>query len=420
MRNSRGRKICVMGLGHIGLPTAGLLVSKGFQVHGVDVNPAVVETINAGRIHIHEPDLGGLVESAVRSGRLKAATRPAAADIFILAIPTPFKEGHEPDLAFVEAATRTIAPRLVPGNLVILESTSPVGTTKQVARWLVEESPELTIAGHTEHRAKSEGTIRIAHCPERARPGRIIHELVANDRIVGGIDEVSAAAAADFYREFIAGKILITDSRTAELAKLAENTFRDVNIALANELSRICDQLDVDVWKLIRLANHHPRVEILNPGPGVGGHCIAVDPWFIIHSAPEQSRLIQAAREVNTDQPEMVVTKVRTEIARIRHPTIACFGLAYKADIDDLSESPAVEVVLRLAREGSGHILSVEPHIETLPTPLADAGVRLCGAQEALAEADIVLGLVPHTAFRKISRQALQEKIVIDTCGLWR
>jgi len=420
MRNSRGRKICVMGLGYIGLPTAGLLASKGFEVYGVDVNPAVVETINAGRIHIHEPDLEGLVESAVRSGHLKAATRPAAADIFILAVPTPFKDGHEPNLAFVEAATRTVAPRLAPGNLVILESTSPVGTTEQVARWLAEERPEITIAGHTEHRVKSEGTIRIAHCPERVLPGRIIHELVANDRIVGGIDEVSAAVAADFYREFTAGKVLITDSRTAELTKLAENTFRDVNIALANELSRICDRLDVDVQKLIRLANHHPRVEILSPGPGVGGHCIAVDPWFIIHSAPEQSRLIHAAREVNTDQPETVVTKVRAEIARIRYPTIACFGLAYKADIDDLSESPAVEIVLRLAREGSGHILAVEPHIETLPTPLADAGVRLCGAQEALAEADIVLGLVPHTAFREISRQALQEKIMIDTCGLWR
>lgn len=356
----------------------------------------------------------------MRSGRLKAATRPAAADIFILAVPTPFKDGHEPDLAYVEAATRAVAPRLVPGNLVILESTSPVGTTEQVARWLAEERPELAIADRTRHRAEPAGTIRVAHCPERVLPGHIIHELVANDRIVGGIDAVSTVAAADFYRQFVVGEVLLTDSRTAELAKLAENTFRDVNIALANELSRICDQLGIDVRALIRLANHHPRVDILNPGPGVGGHCIAVDPWFVIHSAPEQSRLIRAAREVNTAQPETVVAKVRAEISRIRHPTIACFGLAYKADIDDLRESPAVEVALRLAQDGGGRILAVEPHIEALPTSLAAAGVRLCDAEEALAEADMVLGLVPHKVFRKLSRRTLQEKIVIDTCGLWR
>ncbi|WP_256091477.1 nucleotide sugar dehydrogenase [Candidatus Thiosymbion oneisti] len=246
-----------------------------------------------------------------------------------------------------------------------------------------------------------------------------IHELVANDRIVGGIDETSTATAA-FYRQFVTGKFLITDSRTAELAKLTENSFRDVNIALANELSRICDHLGVDIRELIRLANHHPRVEILSPGPGVGGHCIAVDPWFIIHSAPEQSRLIHVAREVNTAQPEFVVAEVGVEAARLRHPTIACFGLAYKADIDDLRESPSVEIALRLAREGGGRILAIEPHIETLPTPLAVADVRLCGVDEALAEADIVLGLVPHRAFQKMSRQALREKIVIDTCGLWQ
>ncbi|WP_133511740.1 UDP-N-acetyl-D-mannosamine dehydrogenase [Candidatus Thiosymbion oneisti] len=420
MRDPQGRKICVMGLGYIGLPTAGFLASKGFEVHGVDVNPAVVETVNTGRIHIHEPELERLVESAVRSGRFKAATQPVAADIFILAVPTPFKDDHEPDLGYVEAATRAVVPQLVPGNLVILESTSPVGTTERVAHWLAEERPELAIAGHTHHQAESHETIRVAYCPERVLPGRIIQELVANDRIVGGIDATSTAAAADFYREFVAGKVLTTDSRTAELTKLAENTFRDVNVALANELSRICGQLSIDVRELIRLANHHPRVEILRPGPGVGGHCIAVDPWFIIHSVPEQSRLIRAAREVNIAQPEFVVTKVRAEIAHIRHPTIACFGLAYKADIDDLRESPAIEIALRLAQERNGRILVVEPHIEALPIPLADAGVRLYGAKEALAEANIVLGLVPHTAFRKISRQALQEKIVIDTCGLWK
>ncbi len=408
-----------MGLGYIGLPTAGLLAGKGFEVQGVDVNPAVIETINAGRIHILEPDLDLLVESAVQSGRLKADIRPAAADIFILAVPTPFKDGYEPDLVYVEAATRAIAPHLASGNLVILESTSPVGTTEQVAHWLAEERPELAIPGCTHHPTETAGTIRVAHCPERVLPGRIVHELVTNDRIVGGIDETSTVAAADFYREFVAGQVLLTDSRTAELTKLAENTFRDVNIALANELSRICDQLGIDVRELIQLANHHPRVEILRPGPGVGGHCVAVDPWFIIHSAPEQSRLIRAAREVNTAQPETVVAKVCVEATHLQHPTIACFGLAYKADIDDLRESPAVEIALRLAQEGRGRILAVEPHIKALPTPLANAGVRLCGAEEVLAEADIVLGLVPHRAFRELSPQALQEKIVIDTCGLW-
>lgn len=409
-----------MGLGYIGLPTAGLLASKGFRVHGGDVNPAVVETINAGRIHIREPELERLVESAVRNGCLKAALQPAAADIFILAVPTPFKDDYVPDLTYVEAATQAIAPHLAPGNLVILESTSPVGTTEQVARWLAEKRPELVIAGDPDRQAAPTETVQVAHCPERVLPGHIIHELVANDRIVGGVDEASSAAAADFYRGFVAGKVLITDSRTAELAKLTENTFRDVNIALANELSRICEQLAIDVRELIRLANHHPRVEILRPGPGVGGHCIAVDPWFIIHSAPRQSRLIRAAREVNIAQPKSVVAKVRAQAARIRHPTIACFGLAYKADIDDLRESPAIEITLRLAQEGRGRILAVEPHIETLPTALAEAGVRLRGMEEALAEADIVLGLVPHTAFRALSPQALEEKIVIDTCGLWR
>ncbi|MCB2262647.1 MAG: UDP-N-acetyl-D-mannosamine dehydrogenase [Candidatus Thiosymbion ectosymbiont of Robbea hypermnestra] len=420
MGDPQGRRICVVGLGYIGLPTAAFLVDKGFKVRGVDVDPAVVEIVNAGRIHIHEPDLDCLVKSAVRSGRLEAALQPAPADIFILAVPTPFKDGYEPDLAYVESATQAIAPHLAPGNLVILESTSPVGTTERVARWLAEERPELVVAGYTHHQAEPAGAIQIAYCPERVLPGRIIHELVANDRIVGGVDEASTTTAADFYHGFIAGKVLRTDSRTAELTKLTENTFRDVNIALANELSRVCEQLAIDVRELIRLANHHPRVELLHPGPGVGGHCIAVDPWFIIHSAPEQSRLIRAAREVNIAQPNQVIAKVHTQAACLQEPTIACFGLAYKANIDDLRESPAMEITLRLAREGNGRILAVEPHIEMLPTSLVEAGVRLYATEAALAAADIVLGLVPHRVFREISRQTLREKIVIDTCGLWR
>lgn len=414
------RKLCVMGLGYIGLPTASLLASKGFEVHGVDVSPRVVETINAGRIHIREPELDILVKSAVQSGRLKADTQPAPADVFILAVPTPFMDGYQPDLTYVEAATRAIAPALVPGNLVILESTSPVGTTELVARWLAEERPDLRLPGRGNDKVDAAGTVRVAHCPERVLPGQIIRELVDNDRIVGGVDDASTATAAEFYLQFVAGKVLTTDSRTAELAKLTENTFRDVNIALANELSQICDHLGVDVWELIQLANHHPRVNILRPGPGVGGHCIAVDPWFIVHSAPEQSRLIRAAREVNTGKPDLVVAKTRAKAARIQNPTIACFGLAYKPDIDDLRESPAVEIAQHLAEQRIGRVLAVEPHIDTLPTALAEAGVELRGADEALAEADIVLGLVAHRRFQKLSRQVLQEKIVIDTCGLWR
>jgi UDP-N-acetyl-D-mannosaminuronic acid dehydrogenase len=409
-----------MGLGYIGLPTASLLASKGFKVHGVDVSPHVVETINAGRIHIREPELDILVKSAVQSGRLQADTQPAPADVFILAVPTPFKDGYEPDLTYVESATRAIAPYLAPGNLVILESTSPVGTTELVAHWIAETRPDLRVSGRGSSEIDAPEAIHVAHCPERVLPGQIIRELVDNDRIVGGIDDASTAAAADFYHLFVAGEVLVTDSRTAELAKLTENTFRDVNIALANELSQICDRLGVDVWDLIHLANHHPRVNILRPGPGVGGHCIAVDPWFIIHSAPEQAQLIRAAREVNNGKPGQVVAKVRAKAARIQSPTIACFGLAYKPDIDDLRESPALLITRQLAEEGLGRVLAIEPHIEVLPSSLAEAGVTLCGINEALEEADIVLGLVAHRGFRKVSRTVLQEKIVIDTCGLWR
>lgn len=413
------QRLCIMGLGYIGLPTASLLASKGFRVHGVDVSRSVVETINAGRIHIREPALDILVKSAVQSGRLTADTQPVEADVFILAVPTPFKDGYEPDLHYVEEATRAIAPVLAPGNLVILESTSPVGTTEQVARWIAEARPDLSVPTRGLRPIESPTTIHVAHCPERVLPGQIIRELVDNDRIVGGVDDASTAAAADFYHQFVAGEVLTTDSRTAELAKLTENTFRDVNIALANELSQIGERLGVDVWELIELANHHPRVNILKPGPGVGGHCIAVDPWFIIHSAPEQARLIRTAREVNNDKPEQVLARVRAKAARIQNPTIACLGLAYKPDIDDLRESPAVRITAQLGREGLGRVLAVEPHIETLPASLVEAGVELCMIDVALNEADIVLALVAHRGFKKVSRQLLQEKIVIDTCGLW-
>ncbi|NEV63683.1 UDP-N-acetyl-D-mannosamine dehydrogenase [Thiorhodococcus minor] len=409
-----------MGLGYIGLPTASLLASKGFQVHGVDVSPQVVETINAGHIHIREPALDILVKSAVQSGRLTAHTEPAAADIFILAVPTPFKDDFEPDLRYVEDATRAIAPYLAAGNLVILESTSPVGTTEKVAAWIADARPDLVVPRRGIQEIDVPESVHVAHCPERVLPGQIIRELVDNDRIVGGIDEASTAAAADFYRHFVAGEVLETDSRTAELAKLTENTFRDVNIALANELSQVCDHLGVDVWDLIQLSNRHPRVNVLRPGPGVGGHCIAVDPWFIVHSAPEQARLIRMAREVNAGKPEQVVAKVRAKAARFQSPTIACLGLTYKPDIDDLRESPALYITAQLGRAQVGRVLAVEPHVDSLPTALQDTNVRLCGLDIALNEADIVLGLVAHRGFRKVSRQTLQEKIVIDTCGIWR
>jgi len=437
--------VCVLGLGYIGLPTASLLASKGFTVHGVDVSPGVVDTINAGRIHIREPELDILVKAAVQSGRLKAGTEPEPAEVFIIAVPTPFTNGHKPDLSYVEAASRSIAGCLRGDELIILESTSPVGTTERIARWIAEERADPRRHGersaaiqpahqespaHGSPRASGprddglgqgfSNTLKIAHCPERVLPGQILRELVENDRIVGGIDDASTEAAAGFYERFVSGHVLRTTSRTAELAKLAENTFRDVNIALANELSLICDRLGIDTWELIALANRHPRVNILQPGPGVGGHCIAVDPWFIVDSAPEQSQLIHMARQVNQSKPEYVVARVQARARRIHEPTIACFGLTYKADIDDLRESPALEITRALADSQTGRVLAVEPHIENLTKGLLEAGVEHASTEQALAEADILVGLVAHRAFRKLPPGTLQEKIVIDTCGVWR
>ncbi|WP_018718412.1 UDP-N-acetyl-D-mannosamine dehydrogenase [Arhodomonas aquaeolei] len=410
MRNSKERpRVTVLGLGYIGLPTASLLATRGFSVHGVDVNPEVVDTINQGAIHIVEPDLDVLVRSAVQSGQLRAGTEPEPADVFILAVPTPFTEDREPDLGFVEAASRAMARVLAPENLVILESTSPVGTTERVAHWIAEERPEL-----------GGGAVHVAHCPERVLPGQIIKELVDNDRVVGGLNDAATEAAAAFYREFVSGEVLTTTARTAEMAKLTENTFRDVNIALANELSVICERLDIDVWRLIELANRHPRVNVLQPGPGVGGHCIAVDPWFVVASAPEQSRLIRTARAVNDDKPDQVVAQVAAQARRLREPVIACLGLAYKADVDDLRESPALRITETLARQGAGEILAVEPHIQELPETLARHDIRLVGLTEAMEQADLVVPLVPHRPFRNIPASQLQRKMVVDACGLLR
>lgn len=398
------KTVCVMGLGYVGLPTASLLANRGFRVHGVDVNPSVVELISQGEAHITEPDLDVLVRAAVNSGNLTVGLEPKSADVFMVAVPTPFKDGHVPDVSYIEAATKALAPYITGGSLVILESTSPVGTTEKMAGWLQELRPELDV----------QGSVYMAHCPERVLPGQTLKELVVNDRVIGGLNPVSADKAAEFYRQFVTGEIVCTNARTAELAKLAENSFRDVNIAFANELSMICDKLEIDVWELIKLANHHPRVNILQPGPGVGGHCIAVDPWFIVDAAPEEARLIRTAREVNDSKPDFVVAKVKEAAKKFKNPTIACLGLSYKPDIDDLRESPAVEVVKILLTEKVGDLVVVEPHIKALPKSFhSSKNLYFLDLEIALQKADILVFLVKHKTFEHINLSLLEKKIVI-------
>ena len=413
--------ICVLGLGYIGLPTASIFATKGKRVLGVDVVPHVVATINDGRIHIQEPDLDVLVKAAVQSGNMRAATAPAPADVYIVAVPTPFKatdsNPRAPDLTFVEAATRSIAPVIQRGALVILESTSPVGTTEKMRDWLNEE---LQKARPMEAQELS-ASLLYAHCPERILPGQMLKELVSNDRIAGGLTPEAAVAAKALYQTFCSAEIFLTDARTAELAKLTENSFRDVNIAFANELSLICEKLGINVWDLIRLANRHPRVKILQPGPGVGGHCIAVDPWFIVDAAPEQARLIRIAREVNDSKPHHIIAKVRDLAGRQDKPVIACLGLAFKADVDDLRESPAMEIALELAEGTTGKILVVEPNIQLLPRAMAGrANIILANTNEAIVEADIIVLLVNHRQFAQVDRALLHGKQVVDTRGVWR
>ena len=394
------KKICVIGLGYIGLPTASLLATKGFSVHGVDIRPDVVDKLNRGEIHIVEPGLDILVKSAVHSGNFKASLSPIAADIFIIAVPTPFKENHQPDLCYVEAASKTIAPFVQEGNLVILESTSPVGTTEKIKQWIEAHNPKLK-------------NVHYAHCPERVIPGRVLQEIVENDRIVGGLDEASTQKTADFYRSFVAGKVLTTDARTAEMCKLTENSFRDVNIAFANELSMICDDLNINVWELIRLANHHPRVNILQPGPGVGGHCIAVDPWFIVAQSPKQAKLIKMAREVNDSKPQWVMEKVKHALKNLGpHPTIACLGLAFKPDIDDLRESPALDIAKALQQLELGKLIVCEPNV----TGSVDGLVNVL-LEEAL-KADLIIILVDHKPFKVLPKEAFTNQCVIDTRGI--
>ncbi len=414
-------KICVMGLGYIGLPTASLLATKGYEVLGVDISESVVNKINRGEIHIYEPDLDILVKSASGSGRLRASLFPDVSDVFIIAVPTPFKSDHAPDLAYVDAATDAICPFLKVGDLVILESTSPVGTTEMIAERIAVNRPDLFKDKKISDKVSGFQSIQIAYCPERVLPGKILQELVENDRIVGGINPESTKVASAFYKRFVNGAIVTTSARTAELSKLTENSYRDVNIAFANELSSICDKLNIDVWELISLANRHPRVKILQPGPGVGGHCIAVDPWFIVHSCPEESKLIKTARLVNDNKPFEVIKKVRAKAERLKKPKIACLGLSFKSNIDDLRHSPALEIVEHLAREKVGELLIAEPHIERLPPSLSNLeNVYFMPPAKAIEEADILLLLVDHDEFKKIDHASLFEKIIIDTRGIWR
>ena len=395
------KKICVIGLGYIGLPTASLLGTKGYDVFGVDKSEYVVNTINQGKIHIVEPDLDILVKSAVQAGKLKAGLEPIEADVYIIAVPTPFKDNYIPDLSYIESATKMIAPYVKPGNIVILESTSPVGTTEEVvAEILMQHGHDIN------------NDVYVAHCPERVLPGRILTELVENDRIVGGINEQATAKTVEFYQTFVRGEVLSTDARTAELSKLTENSCRDVNIAFANELSLICDQENINVWELISLANRHPRINILQPGPGVGGHCIAVDPWFIVARSPEKAKLIRTAREVNDAKPQWVIDKVKASADKFKHPVIGCLGLAFKADVDDLRESPALNIVKQLQQENVGEILIAEPNLKT------HKDFDLLPYQEVIEKADIILLLVDHKPFKTLKAQDLKEKILIDTRGV--
>lgn len=420
------KRISVIGLGYIGLPTAAMFASRKIEVVGVDVNQHAVDTINRGEVHIVEPDLDLVVRAVVKEGYLRATTAPEPAEAFLIAVPTPFKgENHDPDLGFIEAAARAIAPVLEAGNLVILESTSPVGATEAMAGWLAEARPDLTFPQD----AGEDSDIRVAHCPERVLPGKVMRELLTNDRVIGGMTPACSERAAALYKTFVTAECVVASGpRVAEMAKLTENSFRDVNIAFANELSLICDDLGMDVWELISLANRHPRVNILQPGPGVGGHCIAVDPWFIVSSAPEHARLIRTAREVNDSKPEWVLEKVRAAIGAhlMENPgrtaadvTVAVYGLAFKPDIDDLRESPALAITRILAAEHSGPILIVEPNIEELPDFLAARGmITLIDGNEAYAQADINVILVAHKEVCAVYFDSRGGKIV-DTQGLW-
>lgn len=410
--------VSVVGLGYIGLPTAAVMAERGLTVIGVDISRHVVDTINEGKIHIVEPLLDVMVKSAVTSGRLRARTDPVAADAFLIAVPTPITAAKRADMSFVMAAADAIAPVLKSGDLVILESTSPVGATHALSVRLAGARDDLRFPTNA---GGGEVDVNVAYCPERVLPGRVVEELVSNDRAIGGLTPNCTRRAVALYQQFVEGELVETDARSAELCKLAENAFRDVNIAYANELANVCETLGMDIWEVIRLANRHPRVTILNPGTGVGGHCIAVDPWFIAEAAPEVTPLIQSARHVNDGRPEKVARRIDAAAADLaartsKQPTIALFGLSFKANIDDLRESPALEVARALDRTLSRELLVVEPHIRALPIHLGDINFRLVTAMEAVAIADIVVVLVNHTEFASQLNHLDAHKLLISAC----
>lgn len=409
-------RISVVGLGYIGLPTAALIATQGYSVCGVDINENVVNTVNGGGVHIVEPELDSAVKSAVSSGYFKASTAVEEAEVFVIAVPTPFiEEDKSPDISYVLSAVKSIAPVLKKGDLVLLESTSPVGTTKKIRNLLAELRTDLNFAQQYE----DQSDVLIAYCPERVLPGRVLHELVNNDRVVGGINQEAAKKAKEFYKLFVKGECFLTDSSTAEMVKLTENSFRDVNIAFANELSMICDEQGINVWELISLANRHPRVSILEPGPGVGGHCISVDPWFIVDSSPEKAKLIRTSREVNDSKPIYVIEQVMEKVKAFESAKVACLGMAFKPDIDDLRESPSLGIVEKLVESGV-YVLAVEPNVTQLPPSLVDKkNVVLNDLNDAVAEADIVVMLVSHKEFKSFPKAKLEGKIVIDTKGVW-
>ena len=413
--------VSVIGLGYIGLPTAAVLASSGVMVIGVDVNQNTLDIINQGKIHIVEPELDILVQSAVQSGYFKATTEPQKANVFMIAVPTPFKGDHEPDLSYIESAAKAIAPVLEKGNLVILESTSPVGATEKMMEWMKEERPDLAFPKFGNNSAQYD--IAVAHCPERVLPGHVIHELINNDRIIGGVTTQCAEQARDLYKVFVKADCLITDCRTAELSKLVENSFRDVNIAFANELSLICDHLDINVWETIKLSNRHPRVNILQPGPGVGGHCIAVDPWFIVNSAPNEAKLIRTARLINDSKPDFILVKINQAVKLIAKKRseikIACLGLAFKPDIDDLRESPALNIAKQINLMKFNEVLLVEPNINQIPKGFDTNSTKLTTIENALKIVDIVVLLVDHIQFKSMDSSLLDGKQVIDTRGIW-
>jgi len=414
-------KVSVIGLGYIGLPTAALLASRKIEVIGVDVNQKAVDTINQGGTHFLESELDMLVKEAVKSNYLRATKQPEKADVFILALPTPLKGNNEPDISYIESVAKAIATLLEKGNLVILESTSPVGTTEKMVNWFRDIRPDLVFPKYSGD--GSEVDISIAHCPERVLPGNIVKELIENDRIIGGVTTNCAELASDFYKIFVQAECLITDCRTAELSKLIENSYRDVNIAFANELSLICDKFDINVWNLIKLTNRHPRVNILQPGPGVGGHCIAVDPWFVVNAVPDESQLIYTARRVNDSKPNFVLKKIHEAVTAIGKDkselSIACLGLAFKPDIDDLRESPAMKIAKQVRLMGFYKQYIVEPNISHLPEDFDRNITELVELKVAVEFSDVVVLLVDHSQFQEIDHVLLKQKQLVDTRGVW-